>query len=92
MIAELKPTKIPPGDRQVMPITHLDLKGLSCPLPVLRTNKATKQLIPGDILEVLVTDPNAPKDFKIFCENTGHDLVSCEEHDGVYTIILKKDG
>ena len=72
--------------------TVLDMKGLSCPLPVQRANKAAKQLIVGDVHEVLVTDANAPRDFEIFCRNTGHDLISCEERDGVFTIALKRPG
>jgi tRNA 2-thiouridine synthesizing protein A len=73
-----------------MTTTVLNLKGLSCPLPVLKANKAIKELIPGDHLEILVTDPAAPKDFKVFCENTGHELSSTTEEDGVFKIILTK--
>ena len=70
--------------------TVLDLKGLSCPLPVLRANKAAKHLIPGDILELLVTDPNAPKDLEIFCSNTGHEIVERVDGDGEYSISIRK--
>lgn len=59
--------------------TVLDVQGLSCPLPVLKANKAIKELMAGDILEVLATDPAAPKDFEVFCENTGHKLTSSSE-------------
>lgn len=70
--------------------TLLDLKGLSCPLPVLKANKTMKELIAGDILEILATDPAAPKDFEVFCENTGHELTQSSEDEGVYTIVLTK--
>ncbi|MDE0993559.1 MAG: sulfurtransferase TusA family protein [Rhodospirillales bacterium] len=73
-----------------MTTTTLDLKGLSCPLPVLKANKAIKELIPGDLLEILATDPAAPKDFEVFCENTGHDLTSSTEEDGVFIITMTK--
>ena len=73
-----------------MPTTVLDLKGLSCPLPVLKANKAIKELIPGDVLEILATDPAAPKDFVVFCENTGHALTSSTSEDGVFKIVLTK--
>ena len=73
-----------------MPTTVLDLKGLSCPLPVLKANKAIKELIPGDVLEILATDPAAPKDFVVFCENTGHKLTSSTSEDGVFKIVLTK--
>jgi tRNA 2-thiouridine synthesizing protein A len=73
-----------------MTTTLLDVKGLSCPLPVLKANKAIKELIPGDSLEILATDPAAQKDFEVFCGNTGHELTSSTEEDGVFKIILTK--
>ncbi|MEQ8321185.1 MAG: sulfurtransferase TusA family protein [Rhodospirillales bacterium] len=75
-----------------MTTTHLDLKGLNCPLPVLRANKKMKEIMAGDILEIEVTDPAAPKDFKTYSSTTGHELVRSDEADGVYTISLKKSG
>ncbi len=73
-----------------MNTTVLDLKGLSCPLPVLKANKAIKELIAGDVLEILATDPAAPEDFEVFCENTGHELTSSTVEGDVYKIVLTK--
>ena len=70
--------------------TTLDVKGLICPLPVLRANKALRPLTPGDELEVLVTDPAAPADFKAFSETTGHTIIESDESDGIFTIVLQK--
>lgn len=75
-----------------MTTTQLDLKGLNCPLPVLRANKKMKEIMVGDVLEVEVTDPAAPKDFVTYSETTGHALLACTEADGVFTISLKKGG
>jgi tRNA 2-thiouridine synthesizing protein A len=72
--------------------TVLDVKGLNCPLPVLRANKALRPLAAGDELAVLATDPAAPKDFVSFCEAAGHTLVDNQEKDGVFTIVLRKAG
>lgn len=69
---------------------HLDLKGLSCPIPVLRANKAMKTLVPGDQLVLEVTDPAAPGDFETYCGTTGHTLIACDEADGVFTITLQR--
>lgn len=73
-----------------MATVTLDLKGLSCPLPVLRTNKAAKELIPGDILRIDVTDANAPEDLRLFCETTGHEFLECVEEDGFFTVSIRK--
>jgi len=68
----------------------LDLKGLACPLPVLRANKEIKKAPAGVELICLVTDPAAPEDFANFCESAGHELVSCTEEDDFTTIVVRK--
>lgn len=73
-----------------MSTTKMDLKGLNCPLPVLRANKKMKELMAGDLLEIDVTDPAAPKDFETYSETTGNKLISSVEADGVFTICLEK--
>jgi tRNA 2-thiouridine synthesizing protein A len=70
----------------------LDAKGLSCPLPVLKARRAMQDLQPGDILEVQVTDPAAPKDFLNFCEVGGHEMIASSEAAGVYTMRIRKAG
>jgi len=54
-----------------MPSIKLDLSGLKCPLPVLRTRKALKSLHPGDRLEVVCTDPLAAIDLPHLILETG---------------------
>ena len=70
--------------------TSMDLKGLNCPLPVLRASKAIKGMAGGDEVEVLVTDRAAPNDFREFCESTGHAFVSCDEFDDHWAIVIRK--
>jgi tRNA 2-thiouridine synthesizing protein A len=70
----------------------LDLKGLACPMPVLRASKALKGLEPGDAVAVEVTDPAAPQDFRMFCKNGGHEFISCDEAQGSIRIIIRKAG
>lgn len=61
---------------QAEPALRLDCRGLICPLPVLRARKALAGLPGAAILEVLATDPGAPRDMAAFCRETGHTLVS----------------
>ena len=70
--------------------TVLDVKGLNCPLPILRAKKAIKDLASGGLLEVIATDPGSVKDFDAFCRQTGNELVSQKEEGGVYTFEIKK--
>jgi tRNA 2-thiouridine synthesizing protein A len=70
--------------------TLLDVQGLTCPLPVLKANKALRGLPAGAELTVLATDPAAAQDFPAYCRETGHALVSAAENDGVYRFVLRK--
>ena len=70
--------------------TLLDVKGLNCPLPILRAKKAIKTLAIGAVLEVVATDPGSVTDFDAFCRQTGNELVSQTEAGGVYTFEIKK--
>lgn len=54
---------------------HLDLRGLNCPLPVLKTGKALLGLAPGDLVVVEATDPMAAIDIPHFCRQKGHRLL-----------------
>ncbi len=54
--------------------TLLDLRGLKCPLPALRTRKALRKLEPGDLLIVECTDPLAAIDIPHLLQQTGDDL------------------
>ena len=69
---------------------ELDLRGLNCPLPILRTKKALATLPPGTILKVLATDPGAPADFEQFCRQTGNPLLSSTLGNGVFTLLLRR--
>ena len=71
-------------------IQILDAKGLSCPLPVLRARKRLRQLDAGMLLEIHVTDPAAPSDFRAFCEETGNVLISITKTDGQKAIRIQK--
>ncbi len=68
----------------------LDVKGLKCPLPVLRANKAIKSLPAGGLLEIHATDPGTVEDFRAYCETTGHQLVESREEEGVYSFVIRK--
>jgi tRNA 2-thiouridine synthesizing protein A len=67
-----------------------DARGMKCPIPVLKAAKRLKALAPGDTLTVEATDPSAPDDFRNFCETSGNELVSLEEGEGLYTIVVRK--
>lgn len=70
--------------------SDLDVRGLNCPLPILRTKKALSGLASGQVLRVQATDPGSVKDFQAFAKQTGNDLLSHDESDRVFTFFMKK--
>ncbi|MCC6716550.1 MAG: sulfurtransferase TusA family protein [Acetobacteraceae bacterium] len=70
--------------------TILDVKGLNCPLPVLRANRALRSMAAGERLRVLATDRAAVADFQAFCRETGHALVAWSEESGVFSFVIRK--
>lgn len=68
----------------------LDVKGLACPLPVLRANRALRSLAGGERLRVLATDRAAIADFQAYCRETGNDLIAWSEDAGVLSFVIRK--
>ncbi len=69
---------------------ELDASGLNCPLPVLKAQKALKDLAAGEVLKVIASDPGSVEDFESFCQTTGHELLESEAEDGIFTFVIKK--
>ena len=68
----------------------VDAKGLSCPMPIVKTAQAVKSLASGQLLEVLATDPGSVKDFTAWAKATGNELVEQSVESGVYRLVLRK--
>jgi tRNA 2-thiouridine synthesizing protein A len=68
----------------------LDVKGMSCPLPVLRANCVLRGMAPGERLRVLATDRAAVADFQAFCRETGHALLAWSEEAGVFSFLIRR--
>lgn len=69
---------------------RLDLKGLSCPLPIAKTARAVRDLQPGELVEVLATDPGSVADFTAWAKSTGNALLESSADGGVYRFVIKK--
>ncbi|MBP6655660.1 MAG: sulfurtransferase TusA family protein [Propionivibrio sp.] len=69
---------------------ELDVQGLKCPLPILRTKKSLSEMATGEVLRVLATDPSAAKDFQAFARQTGNQLLSSAETDQVFEFYFRR--
>jgi tRNA 2-thiouridine synthesizing protein A len=69
---------------------ELDVRGLNCPLPILRTKKSLVDMTSGQVLKIVATDPAAAIDFQVFAEQTGNELLTSSETGGEFTFYMKK--
>jgi tRNA 2-thiouridine synthesizing protein A len=69
---------------------ELDARGLSCPLPILKAKKALAEMITGEVLRVIATDPGSVRDFKAFSKQTGNELLSHLELTNEFEYFLKR--
>lgn len=69
---------------------ELDVRGLSCPLPILRAKKTLAEMNSGEVLRIQATDPGSVKDFAAFAKQTGNDLLASDEAAGTYIFLLRR--
>jgi len=68
----------------------LDVKGMSCPLPVLRANRMLRGMRPNERLRVLATDRASVADFQAYCRETGHALLAWSDEGGVFSFLIRR--
>lgn len=69
---------------------EVDARGLSCPLPILRTKKSLAQLQSGQVVKVITTDPHAKEDFQAFTTQTGNVLLAQYEENDVLVHFVRR--
>jgi tRNA 2-thiouridine synthesizing protein A len=74
----------------ITPDEVVDLKGLNCPMPVLKTKKALDKTAGGKILQIEITDAGSKSDIPAMVKRTGNELLEMTEEGGVYTFYIKK--
>jgi tRNA 2-thiouridine synthesizing protein A len=71
-------------------VQTVDARGLSCPMPIVRTAQAIKSVPSGELVEVLATDAGSVKDFAAWSRTTGNELVEQTVDSGVYRFVLRR--
>jgi tRNA 2-thiouridine synthesizing protein A len=71
-------------------LQQVDARGLSCPMPIVKTAQAIKTIASGSLIEVLATDPGSVKDFVAWCRTTGNELVEQSMDGGVFRFVLRR--
>ena len=74
----------------VQVLQRVDARGLSCPMPIVKTAQAIKGLPSGALLELLATDPGSVKDVAAWSRTTGNELVEQTVDGGVFRFVLRR--
>lgn len=69
---------------------ELDVRGLNCPLPILKAKKTLAELTSGQVLRILATDPGSTRDFQAFARQTGHELLEQSQQQDEFVHVLRK--
>lgn len=80
----------PPPPLNIAADKEIDTRGLNCPLPILRAKKALADMMRGQVLKVVSTDPGSDRDFQAFCKQTGNELLAQQNVDKDYIHFLKR--
>ncbi len=78
------------ADEGIAVTASLDAKGLSCPMPLLRTKKEIGKLGSGEILQIDGTDPGSRNDIPGWCARAGHEYMGEKEQSGYISFFVKK--
>lgn len=68
----------------------LDCSGMLCPVPVIKTSKAIKELQIGQVLKMIATDPGAPADMEAWARQTGNELLDSHTDGDKFVFYLKR--
>ena len=69
---------------------EIDTRGLNCPLPILKAKKALADMLSGELLRVVATDPGSMRDFQAFARQTGNELVQQETAGTEFIHVLRR--
>ena len=77
-----------------MPVVEIaqliDARGLSCPMPIVKTAQAVKAIPSGAAVELIATDPGSIKDIAAWCRATGNELVEQTSDGAVYRFVIRR--
>jgi len=69
---------------------EIDTRGLNCPLPILKAKKSLNDMVSGQLLKVVSTDPGSIRDFQAFARQTGNDLVDQQTVGSDFIHVLRR--
>jgi tRNA 2-thiouridine synthesizing protein A len=78
------------AESSLAPSLTVDARGLSCPLPVIRAKRGLSSVEPGELVEIMATDPGSVADFAAWTKSTGHELVATRQTDDLFLFWIRR--
>ena len=78
------------GPKVVNPDKQIDCTALFCPLPIVKTREAMREMVPGQVLEMLSDDPGSDPDMQVWAERSGNALLAGSPGGAVYRFLVRK--
>lgn len=69
---------------------RVDARGLSCPMPIVKTAQTIRTIASGEFIEVVATDPGSVKDFAAWSRATGNELVEQSSDGAIYRFVIRR--
>ncbi len=69
----------------------MDLKGLPCPMPVVKVSKGIKEVEIGQVIEAQTSDPGSLADFPAWAKSSGNEILETKKEDGIITFYIKRN-
>lgn len=79
-----------PGSKVFNADKQIDCTGLFCPMPIVKTREAIREMVTGQVLEMLSDDPASEPDMRSWAQNTGHELLEVTRTGAVYRFVVRK--
>jgi tRNA 2-thiouridine synthesizing protein A len=75
---------------ELQPVSQLDLRGLLCPMPVVKVSQGIKQIALGEAIEAYASDPGVLADIPAWCSATGNELIKMEKSDKGFRFLVRR--
>ena len=69
----------------------MDLKGLPCPMPIVKVSKGIKEVEVGQVIEAHTTDPGSLTDFPAWARTSGNEILKTVQDDGIIRFYIKRN-
>jgi len=68
----------------------MDLKGMPCPMPLVKVSKGIKDVEVGQVIEAITTDPGALADFPAWAKTSGNEILKTDQQEGLIKFYIKR--